>query len=88
MKLEGPRKQRTGTEWDTPASVCAADINLMGKNKNNRKKNPQALSYASKEICVQVNTEKTKCMFMSRHQTAGQTYCIKLANKSENVAKV
>jgi hypothetical protein len=27
-------------------------------------------------------------MFMSRHQTAGQNYCIKVANKSfENVAK-
>jgi hypothetical protein len=43
---------------------------------------------ASKEIGLEVNSEKTKYMFLSRHQTAGQSNYIKVANKSfEKVAK-
>jgi hypothetical protein len=35
-----------------------------------------------------VNSEKTKYMFMSHHQTAGQSNYIRVANKSfEKVAK-
>jgi hypothetical protein len=41
-----------------------------------------ALLDASKEIGVEVNSEKTKYMFMSRHQSAGQSNCIRVANKS------
>jgi hypothetical protein len=55
------------------------DNNVMGKNINNMKKNRDALSDASEEDRVHVNTGKY--MFMSSHYTAGQ-YCIKLANKS------
>jgi hypothetical protein len=43
---------------------------------------------ASNEIGLEVNSEKTKYMFMSRHQTAGQGNYIRVANKSfEKVAK-
>jgi hypothetical protein len=43
---------------------------------------------ASKEIGLEVNSEKTKYMFMSRHQTAGQRNYIRVANKSfEKVTK-
>jgi hypothetical protein len=43
---------------------------------------------ASKEIGLEVNSEKTKYMFMSRHQTAGQSNYIRIANKFfEKVAK-
>jgi hypothetical protein len=43
---------------------------------------------ASKEIGLEVNSEKTKYMFMSRHQTTGQSNYIRVANKSfEKVAK-
>jgi hypothetical protein len=46
-----------------------------------------ALLDASKKVHVEVNTEKTKYMFMSRHQTIGQNHCI--INKSfENVTKL
>jgi hypothetical protein len=58
------------------------------KNINIIKKNTEALLDASKEIGLEVNSEKTKYMFMSHHQTAGQSDCIRVANKSfENVAK-
>jgi hypothetical protein len=43
----------------------------------------------SKEIDLEVNSEKTKYMFMSRHQTAGQSNYIRVVNQSfEKVAKV
>jgi hypothetical protein len=46
-------------------------------------------SCAGKEICLYINTEKTKCMFMPLHQTTGQNWYIKATDKSfENLAKV
>jgi hypothetical protein len=68
--------------------VYADDINLLGENINIIKKNAEALLDARKEIGLEVNSEKTKYMFMSHHQTAGQSNYTKVANKSfEKVAK-
>jgi hypothetical protein len=58
------------------------------RTQNIVKKNAEALLDASKEIGLEVNSEKTKYMFMSRHQTAGQSNYIRAANKSfEKVAE-
>jgi hypothetical protein len=68
--------------------VYADNVNLLGDNINIIKKNAEALLDASKEIGMKVNSEKTKYMFMSRHQTAGQSNYIRVANKSfQKVAK-
>jgi hypothetical protein len=61
--------------------VYADDVNLLGENINIIKKNAEALLDASKEIGLQVNSEKTKYMFMSCHHTAGQSNYIRVANK-------
>jgi hypothetical protein len=43
---------------------------------------------ASKEVGLEVNTEKTKCMLLSHNQNAGQNLDIKIAIRSfENVAQ-
>jgi preprotein translocase subunit SecD len=64
------------------------DVNLLGENINIIKKNAEAVLDARKEIGLEVNSEKTKYTFMSRHQTAGQSNYIRVANKSfEKVAK-
>jgi hypothetical protein len=56
-------------------------------NINTTQKNREALSDASKKLGQEVNT-KTKCMFMSCHQSAGQNHKRKIANKSsENVTE-
>jgi hypothetical protein len=44
----------------------------LGRSVHSIKKNTQALVVASKEIVLEVNTDKTKFMVMSRDQNAGR----------------
>jgi hypothetical protein len=68
--------------------VFADDVNLLGDTTDAIKKNMETLIDASKEVGLEVNTEKTKYMLLSRHSNAGQSYDIKIANRCfENVAK-
>jgi hypothetical protein len=45
------------------------------------KKNTQTLIDASKEVGLEVNTQKTKYMLLSHRQNAGQNHDIKIANR-------
>jgi hypothetical protein len=50
------------------------------------KKTQKRLIEASKEVGLEVNTEKTKCM-LSHHQNARKNYDMEVGNRSvENVA--
>jgi ribosomal protein S2 len=63
-------------------------VNLLGDNIDAIKNNMETLIDTSKEVGLEVNTEKTKYMLLSRHQNAGQSYDIKIAHRCfENVAK-
>jgi hypothetical protein len=62
----------------------------LGENKHAmERKKTQDLLAASEEVGEELNAEKTKCVFMSRDQNAGQNYDIKMGNKAfENVGEV
>jgi hypothetical protein len=49
-------------------------MNLLGDNTNTVKKSRETVIDASKEVDLEVNTEKTEyaCLLLSRHQNAGQ----------------
>jgi hypothetical protein len=57
-------------------------VNLLVGNANTMKKNAFTLSTASKEIGLEVYTEKTKYMLVPCHQNSGQNRDIKVANRS------
>jgi hypothetical protein len=61
---------------------------IFWEKTDTTQKNTEALLDASKEVGLEVNSEKTKYMLMSRCQKAGQRQSIKIANRSfESVAK-
>jgi hypothetical protein len=65
----------------------ADDVNLLGDNIDDIKKNTETLIDASKEVGLEINVEKTKYMLLSRQQKVGQNRDIKIANRSfENVS--
>jgi hypothetical protein len=61
--------------------VYADVINILGGSIHTIRKNTEALLIASKETGLEVNAEKTKYMFMSRDQNAGQNGNIQIGNK-------
>jgi hypothetical protein len=66
----------------------ADDINIVGENVDTVKKNTEAVLDASKEVGLEVNTEKTKYMLVSRSQKIGQKHSLKRASRCfEDVAK-
>ena len=44
------------------------------------KENAEALLVATKEIGLEVNADKTKCMVMSRDRNAGRGHSVKVDN--------
>jgi hypothetical protein len=59
------------------AALKADDVNLLGDNIDTIKKNTEALIDTSKEVGLEVNTEKSKYMLLSHHQNSGQNHDIK-----------
>jgi hypothetical protein len=62
--------------------VYADDADLLGDNMDTIKRNTETFIGASIEIDLQVNPEKNMYMLLSRHQNAGQSHDLKIANKS------
>jgi hypothetical protein len=62
--------------------VYADDVNLLGDSVNTIKENSETLLEVSRDIGLEINTEKTKYMIMSRHPNSGQNQNIRTANES------
>jgi hypothetical protein len=50
----------------------ADDVNIVGENIDTIQKNTKAPWDASKEVCLEVNPEKTKYMLVSEGRTEAQ----------------
>jgi hypothetical protein len=62
--------------------VYADDVNILGEYVHTIKKTPEALLVASSKIGLDVNTDKTKHMAMTREQNAGRSHSIKIDDSS------
>ena len=62
--------------------VYADDVNVLGGSIHTIKENAGALLVSSKEIGLEGNADKTKCVVMSGDQNAGRSHNIKIDNSS------
>jgi hypothetical protein len=62
--------------------VYADDVNIVGGSVDSIKEKAETLVVASKETGLEVNTDKTKYMFMSRDQTRGLSHSMNIDNSS------
>jgi hypothetical protein len=57
-------------------------LNLLEDNINTINRSIETLTGFSKEVGLKENVEETKYMVVSRHQSAGQIWDIKIRNRS------
>jgi hypothetical protein len=55
-------------------------VNLLGDNID-IKKNTETLNDVSKEVGLEISTEKTKYMLLSHYHNVGQNYEMKIAKR-------
>jgi len=67
--------------------VYADDVNILGGKVHTIKENAEAFVVASKETGLEVSTDKTNYMGMSRDQSAERSYSMKNDNISFEGAK-
>ena len=58
----------------------ADDVNILGGNIHTLKENEEALVAATREIGLEVSTDQTKYMIMSRDQNAGRNHSVRTDN--------
>jgi hypothetical protein len=61
--------------------ACADDVNILGDNIDTINKNTDTSTDASKQTGVEINIERTKYVWLSRHQNTGQNWDIKIGTQ-------
>jgi len=62
--------------------IYADDANILGGSVHTIKENAETLRVDSKEIGLEVNTDKNKYMVMPRDQNTGRSHNMKIDNRS------
>jgi hypothetical protein len=62
--------------------VYADDINLLGGDMDTVRENTEILLEVSRDINLEINTEKTKYMILSGQQNSGRNLNIRIPNES------
>jgi hypothetical protein len=62
--------------------VCADDVSLLVGDIDTTKKDTETLIHDNEDIDLEVNSEKTEYMLLSRHQNADQNHNMNIANRS------
>jgi hypothetical protein len=57
-------------------------VNLLGDDIDTIKNKTETVTDSNTVVDIEINTEKTKYILLSRHQNAGQNHDIKIANIS------
>jgi hypothetical protein len=60
--------------------VYADDVNILGGSVQTVKENVEALVVVTKEIGLEVNCDKTKCMVMFPDKNEGRNHSMKIDN--------
>jgi hypothetical protein len=63
-----------GIEQYISAPGLVDDVTVLGENINNINKITESLLEAGRDVCLDVNTEKTKYKVMSQYQNARQNH--------------
>jgi hypothetical protein len=61
------------------------DDTILGESVHTTKRDAEILVVASKETGLEVNADKTTCMFMRREENAGRSHNIETDNSFERV---
>jgi len=62
--------------------VYSDEVNILGGSVQTIKENAEVLIVASKEIGLEVNSDKTRYMVVSRDQNEGRSHSMKIDNRS------
>ena len=68
--------------------VYANDVNILGGSIHTLKENAEVLVVGTREIGLEISTDKTKYMVMSRDQNAGRTHSVKINNSCSTFERV
>ena len=78
----GKQAQSVSNSAGVSRSLYADDVNILGGGTHTLQEKAEALLAATREIGLEVSTDKTKYMVMSRVQNAGRIQSVRIDNNT------